>query len=247
MPDVPTPNVALTGGAKAAQIWVSSGRGYAIICAGDPFLTFFAVLVRLQRPRKMTAEKTDGTMRQIVAIDPGTNESGFCALRDGQPVLHGTVNNRDLLNQLRSVRPSDGTETTVAIEQMQNYGGPVSTDVFQTLLWSGRFQEAAESNGFSVVYLSRVRVKTHLCNKPNATDAEVWAAVCGRYGVPYSRGKQAPLGSVLHGITGDARQALAVGLLLHDQQQSLASGRFFTVGTEAAVVSPATKAALGTR
>lgn len=219
---------ASIGGGKAAQITVLARWGSTPFCGRGGFLrTFDGRFAAWYGP----------PMRQIVAIDPGTSESGYCALRDGVPAAFGTVANIELLQILRSIRPSADAQTTVAIEQMQSYGGPVSTDVFQTLIWSGRLQEAAETSGFAVVYLPRVRVKTHLCRKPNATDAEVWAAVCDRYGVAYSRGKQPAKGTVLHGITGDARQALALGLLLHDEQIALANNRFFTVGAFAPIVA----------
>lgn len=170
-------------------------------------------------------------MQAIFAVDPGTVESGFCLLEQGQPTVTGTRYNGEILQLLRNLQNrSETSKIVLVIEQMQSYGGPISTDVFQTLIWSGRLQEAAESSGLQVLYLPRVRVKTHLCNKPNATDAEVWAAVCKRYGVTYERGKRAPAGSVLHGIAGDARQALALALLLYDEQNEREKGGFFTVG-----------------
>jgi len=170
-------------------------------------------------------------VQAIFAVDPGTVESGFCLLEQGQPTVTGTRYNGEIVQMLRNLQnSSEKSKIVLAIEQMQSYGGPVSTDVFQTLIWSGRLQEAGENSGLQVVYLPRVRVKTHLCNKPNATDAEVWAAVCKRYGVAYERGKRAPAGSVLHGIAGDARQALALALLLYDEQNERQKGGFFTVG-----------------
>ena len=85
----------------------------------------------------------------------------------------------------------------------------------QTILWTGRFVEAAKP--LPVYLLRRRMVKIHLCGSSRATDANVRAALVDRFG-----GKDAAIGrkatpGPLYGITSHLWAALAAAVTLYDE------------------------------
>jgi hypothetical protein len=93
---------------------------------------------------------------------------------------------------------------------------PVGLEVFETVRWSGRFEEAAVA---PVVYLSRRAVKLQLCGSMKANDAAIRQALIDRYGG--TGGKRAAVGrqaspGPLYGVSRDVWQALAVGVAYAD-------------------------------
>jgi hypothetical protein len=59
---------------------------------------------------------------------------------------------------------------------------PVGIEVFDTVRWSGRFQEIAESRGIGVALLPRQKVKLHHCHSVKANDPAIRQAIVDRYG-----------------------------------------------------------------
>ena len=141
---------------------------------------------------------------RVLAIDPGTKDSAF-VLFDGQQVLdHGQWGNEQLLQRLR--RREFGTDTyTTVIEQVQGFGKPVGSEVFETVFWSGRFAQA--SRPFDRI--GRKAVKRHLCGTTTANDAAVRAALFARFG-------GFPAGFASHKFS-----ALAVAVTWWDQQHGV--------------------------
>ena len=142
----------------------------------------------------------------VLAIDPGTTESAWCGLCNGVPTEFGKLGNREIL---LSVCGLSGFYDHLAIEMVASYGMPVGAEVFQTVLWAGRFIERFDGP-HTLVY--RKDVKLHLCQSPRANDATIRQALIDRFG-----GKEAAIGrkatpGPLYGIKGDVWSALAVGL-----------------------------------
>lgn len=133
---------------------------------------------------------------KILAIDPGTTESGFYA----GPGHHGTVSNEHMRLLLQR---NDLKVDMVAIEMIASYGMPVGKEVFETCLWIGRFIEAWNGQ-FTLVY--RKDVKLALCGTPRAKDSNVWQALVDIYGPPGT--KKEPGGT--YGVRSHARAAMAV-------------------------------------
>jgi hypothetical protein len=143
----------------------------------------------------------------ILAIDPGTEQSGWCVLHDGRVYESSVLLNGALLKVIASF----GVETTLAIEMIASYGMPVGKEVFETCVWIGRFQQAwRDPEAVRLVY--RKDVKLHLCGSPRAKDANIWQALKDRLGEVGTKKNPGPL----YGVSSHARSALAVAVTVHD-------------------------------
>jgi hypothetical protein len=153
---------------------------------------------------------------RILSIDPGSERSAWVVLAGDRLVNFGIDPNEKLLAALRGQIPGH----LVVIERIESYGMPVGLEVFETVRWSGRFEEAAAA---PVVYLSRRAVKLHLCQSPRANDAAIRQALIDRFGG--TGGKRAAVGlkaspGPLYGVSRDVWQALAVGVAYADGARS---------------------------
>jgi hypothetical protein len=166
----------------------------------------------------------------ILAIDPGSERSAFVGIdrRSGDVVCHGILANDELLEQLRSltiVRNLGGTlGTVVAIEELKSFMQRVGYEVFTTIRWAGRFEEACH-NYLGVVLLGRKEIVGHLVGTARGSDADVRAALVDRYGG--AGGKAAAIGTVkapgpLHGLAKDEWSALAVAVTHADREDRAA-------------------------
>jgi hypothetical protein len=150
----------------------------------------------------------------VLAIDPGNEQSAWCVLKEGVPLRFGKTLNVDLLTELRisGVSPFERAEL-LAIEMIASYGMPVGKEVFDTCLWIGRMIEAW-GRDYRLIY--RRDVKLYHCSSVRATDANIRAALIDRFGP----GKTAAIGTKkspgpLLGLKGDEWSALAVALTVH--------------------------------
>ena len=158
---------------------------------------------------------------------------------NGVPVLWGWDDNETLID------PACPDDTVLVIEDIGHYGLAVGRDVFQTVKWMGRMQQAFKGE---TVYIPRGEVLINLCGKrQGANDSTVRQALIDRYGgddvaiggkkCQACKGKgwrgagrpvceecngnkyETPQG-VLYGVSGHAWSALAVGVTYLDQQSS---------------------------
>lgn len=148
----------------------------------------------------------------ILAIDPGPVESGWVLFEEsptgdsGPIVAHGTTRNEQLLTMVFQ------TEAVLAIEMVASYGMPVGAEVFETVRWIGRFQQASlQPDDVLLVY--RLDVKMHLCKTPKAKDANIRQALIDLLGPPGTKKNQGPT----YGIAGDAWSALAIAVTAKHQ------------------------------
>lgn len=144
----------------------------------------------------------------ILALDPGTEQSGYCVY-DGRTVRQsGTQINRQLLADLRQW-PDVGD--TLAIEMVASYGMPVGREVFETVRWIGRFQQAwRDPEAVRLIY--RRDVKLHLCGSAKAKDANVRQALIDKLGPVGTKKAPGPL----YGVKSHAWSALAVAVTAAD-------------------------------
>ena len=152
---------------------------------------------------------------RVLAIDPGPTESAYVLLNDdGVPFRWEKVPNEALLQTLAAVPTSRLGADLLAVEMVASYGMPVGADVFQTVLWIGRFIERWGGD-YKLVY--RKDVLLHLCNQRNAKDSNLRRALLDRYGPTkeVAVGRKASPGP-LYGLTGDCWSALAVGVTVID-------------------------------
>lgn len=141
-------------------------------------------------------------MRTFLAIDPGPVKSAYAQFINGALAKCDTVYSSMLDTWIfeRSAR--------IVIEMVQSFGMPVGAEIFETCVWVGRFERAAQES--ARVY--RKEVKIHLCGSMRAKDANIRQAIIDRYG-----GKERAIGTKknpgpLYGVKGDEWSAIAVGL-----------------------------------
>ena len=144
----------------------------------------------------------------ILAIDPGNTQSAY-ALLDAElrPVSFGIMLNEMLLEKLYS---QEFYYDDLAIEMVASYGMPVGREVFDTVLWIGRFYEAAHGDKHLVF---RMEEKINLCHDSRAKDANIRQALIDRFG---------PVGTKkdpgwFYGVKKDVWAAIAVGVTLADK------------------------------
>jgi hypothetical protein len=151
----------------------------------------------------------------ILAIDPGTTESGWCQF-DGKVQGSGVWPNSVLLAAVEG-RPRVGTIClafdSLAIEMFTSYGGRVGREVFETLVWIGRFQQAwYDPEAAKLIY--RKDVVAHLLPPPKrqykfrSTDANIRQAIIDKLGPIGTKAQPGPL----YGVKSHAWAAVGVAL-----------------------------------
>ena len=154
-------------------------------------------------------------MSLILALDPGTTQTGWVLYDGGRVADSGVEQNAAMLEQ---VRASDAG--TLAIEMIASYGMPVGREVFETCVWIGRFQQAWHSpDQVRLVY--RKDVKLHLCGSPRAKDPNVRQALLDLFprtggGATPQVGTKARPGP-LYGVSTHAWPALGVAITARHQ------------------------------
>jgi len=150
----------------------------------------------------------------IIAIDPGTTQSAMVQLFDGKIISHEIANNKDVIYYLRTTKRQG---VRFGIEMVASYGMPVGKDIFETVLWIGRFIEAWQ-NPYQSTYrkIYRKDVKMFLCNNTRAKDSNIRQALLDLY--PATGGGKTPqVGTKkdpgpLYGFKADEWAALGVAL-----------------------------------
>jgi hypothetical protein len=142
----------------------------------------------------------------VLAIDPGSAQSAWLRFEGERPRGFGITANDVLVRALRT----GGLPEVVVIEKVESYGMAVGAEVFDTVLWAGRFAEAVHR--VPVVLLPRRAVKLALCADSRARDGNIRQALIDRFG-----GKDAAVGrkaapGPLHGISRDVWSALAIAV-----------------------------------
>lgn len=138
-------------------------------------------------------------MKTILAIDPGTEQSGV-VLWSGSVEAAEMISNNLLLSALTNC--SYKADLCV-IEMIASMGMPVGKEVFETCVWIGKFL-ARTSIPTHRVY--RRDIKLHLCGSPRAKDANIRQALIDKHGAPGT--KKNP--GKTYGIKSHLWSALAV-------------------------------------
>jgi hypothetical protein len=140
----------------------------------------------------------------LLAIDPGNMQSGFVEYIDGYIFKSGIEPNEKILDciQYNSI-------DAIAIEMIASYGMPVGADVFETVVWIGRFVQHAIHCGYAAPRLIYRRdVKMHLCGNMHAKDKNIRQRLIDLFGPPGT--KKNP--GRTYGITSHAWAALALAV-----------------------------------
>lgn len=141
----------------------------------------------------------------ILALDPGTTETGWALLFDGKVMGSGVKPNAEMLADL--LQHGMWRRDTLAIEMIASYGMAVGREVFETCVWIGRFQQAWHApEAVRLVY--RKDVKLHLCGSPRAKDPNIRQALLDKLGPPGTKNAPGPT----YGVKSHAWAALAVAV-----------------------------------
>lgn len=149
------------------------------------------------------------TTNGLLAIDPGTDQSGWCVLVDGSVSDSGVEANEAVLRRVCTWPHS------LAIEMIASYGMAVGREVFETCVWIGRFMQA-HTYPATVRLVYRRDVKLHLCGSPKAKDANIRQALLDMF--PRTGGGNTPqVGTKkqpgpLFGVSSHAWAALGVAV-----------------------------------
>lgn len=142
---------------------------------------------------------------RILAIDPGTEESGWCLLQNGGVLGSGVMPNREMLAVVAGYRRYG--EDQLAIEMIASYGMAVGREVFETCVWIGRFVQAwRHPEAVRLVY--RRDVKLHLCGNAKAKDANIRQALLDLLGPQGTKKAPGPT----YGVKTHAWAALGVAV-----------------------------------
>lgn len=140
---------------------------------------------------------------KTAAIDPGTEKSAFIVWDgeqiDGMGEEENSILRDRLLHDIFDV-------DLIAIEMVASFGMPVGKEVFETVLWIGRFLQAAECSGYKTKLVYRKDVKIHLCGTMRAKDGNIRQALMDKHGTPgtvKAKGK-------LYGVSKHLWSALAI-------------------------------------
>jgi hypothetical protein len=152
----------------------------------------------------------------VLAIDPGTTTSAWLRFDGVRPNGFGITANEVLVRALRT----GGLPDVVVIEKVESFGMAVGAEVFDTVLWAGRFAEAAHR--VPVVLLPRRAVKLALCGDSRAKDANIRQALIDRFGGSAAIGRKVAPGP-LYGISRDVWSALAIAVTYSIQPGSAAA------------------------
>jgi len=167
---------------------------------------------------------------RILAIDPGTIESGWVLYdTDAEaPVEAGITRNDRLL-----VLMWDHLESShLVCEMIASYGMPVGASVFETCCWIGRFEASwslmpkGRMSGTEFPFTHRVYrkdVKFHLCGSMKAKDGNIRQALIDRFSA--GQGKRVAIGlkktpGPLYGFKSHMWAALAVAVTWADKEAS---------------------------
>jgi len=160
-------------------------------------------------------------MSTILAIDPGSTESGWVVIdADRRPLWFGKTPNAELLASIQAYR-HEWKVQHVAIEMIASYGMPVGAEVFETCVWIGRFYAHVE--GWLITtpdLVKRQPVKLHHCHTTKAKDSNITQALVDRFapGQPNrGKGTKADPG-FFYGFKADIWQAYALAVYAADMR-----------------------------
>jgi hypothetical protein len=149
----------------------------------------------------------------MLALDPGTIESGWVLYAHKKIIDSGVMDNEDLCRRIAAGSFGLTLADAVAIEMVESFGMAVGVSTFRTVWWSGRFAQAwMARSGKLPIEITRKQEKLHLCQSMKAKDKNIRQALIDRFGEPGT--KKNPGGT--YGVRSHAWSALAVAATAWD-------------------------------
>jgi len=145
---------------------------------------------------------------RILAIDPGTTQSGWVIVRVENDAIveikhKGITPNDEMYNVISELDPFDDQ---IWCEMIASQGMAVGQETFETCVWIGRLMQWSLMRGTSFRRATRNQIKLHICGTARAKDPNITQALKDRFGVPGT--KKEP--GFTNGITSHMWQALSV-------------------------------------
>lgn len=151
-------------------------------------------------------------MSMILAIDPGTLQSGWVQFAGCRVVSSGVSPNAHVLERIRVlggyVSAGLHEPVTLAIERFEARGMPIGDESIETLLWTGRMIQAWHDPE-RVRRVKRSEVKLRLCGTTRAKDPNVRQALIDLLGAPGVKARPGPT----YGVSSHAWAALGVAVV----------------------------------
>lgn len=161
---------------------------------------------------------------KILAIDPGTHETGWCVYNTETHYVTrmGITPNSEFKNQVKS--GEIGVFASVACEMIASYGMPVGKEVFDTCVFIGNLQQVFEDFQIPFTLIYRKDVKMEICGTVKAKDGNIRQALIDEFPaigdgkVPQIGTKKNP--GPLYGVSSHVWPALAVAIT-HAKQSKI--------------------------
>jgi len=149
----------------------------------------------------------------ILSIDTGTTESAYVYVDSETYKIEefGKIPNADMLEIVRH-----GYYDALVVEMFSSYGMRVGKEVFESIVMIGRCLEANYPRIPEAVRIRRYEVKSHICGKASAKDADVLGALKERFG---DKGTKASPG-FFYGIKRDCWQAFGLCVAYIDKMKA---------------------------
>ena len=163
---------------------------------------------------------------RILAIDPGTERSGWVVTGQGNPppVEHWAIDaNADLLSRIRVYALP--IFHVAVIERFAAYDRRIGNETIEAIRWGAKFEQVLEdARGIVPILMLRRDVKRQLCTRVTARDADVREALIERYGPGKTKaiGKKAAKGP-LYGVKRDVWAALALAVAWQEMEAEKAA------------------------
>ncbi len=156
----------------------------------------------------------------LLAIDPGSEQSAWLILGPAKPLAFYKEPNRCILDRAAIGYWKQFGVEHLAIETLHVRGMPTAQQEMETQFWAGRF---VQSIGLPFTQMRRIDEKMVICGHPRAKDGNIRQALIDRWG-----GKEKAIGKKktpgpLYGISQDVWQALAIAVTWFEQQKLKAS------------------------
>ena len=148
----------------------------------------------------------------ILAIDPGTYESGWCLIdsSNAKPLTFDKSENESVIRKIWELNPD-----IVVIERLVSYGMRIGAETIVTCEWVGRFAQYAEDHGvMRVEYVKRMEEKRCICGTPTANDKMIREALIDKFAKHDLKNGKGTKGNPdwFYGFKADVWQAYAVGI-----------------------------------
>lgn len=157
-------------------------------------------------------------MKRILAIDAGTEQSGYCIMEVDtyKPVMFGKIDNEELLSIVL-----EGCYDALVYEAFASYGMSVGASTITSIMWNGRFIQAAASMDKPFYPIYRREEKINLCGSMKAKDANIRQALIDRFSVfDFKNGKGTKdRKDWFYGFSKDSWAAFAIGTTWIDKQK----------------------------